>query len=75
MSKGERRIYVVSKRSGTDPQERLVRATVKGQALRHVAEAVFDVRVAKQSDLERLLPTVKVEEAVETNPTQEKLPV
>ena len=41
----------------------LVRAANRAQAVRHVAEGVFAVKVASQEDLVELLPTVKVADA------------
>jgi len=47
----QKRIYVV----GTPDGVRLVRATVRGQALTHVAQSQFTVRVASQEDLVEFL--------------------
>lgn len=56
------RIYLVSKTDGTD--ERLVRASHKFGAHRHVTLSEYGTRLATQSDLERLLGAgVKVESA------------
>lgn len=72
MAKAEKRIYIVKLKAGGAP-ERLINGLSKAQAIRHVAADLLTVEVAKQSDLVRLLPTVKVEEA--TEPDQEKLPI
>lgn len=59
----ETRIYLVRRMSGdTIAEERLVRASHRTAALRHVVEGTHLVEVASQSDLERMLPTgAKVE--------------
>ena len=60
------RIYAVEviEEESTDERTRLVRAANNSQALRHVAQLHFKVRVASQEDLEILLPSgVKVEQA------------
>jgi hypothetical protein len=56
------RIYVVEKTDGTS--ERLVRASHKFGAHRHVTLSEYGTRLASQADLERLLGAgVKVESA------------
>jgi len=55
----QKRIYVV----GTPDGVRLVRATVRSQALTHVAQSQFTVRVASQEDLVEYLGEVEVENA------------
>ena len=63
------RIYVASDSAGKS--ERLVRATHPGHALRHV----FKVRVASQSDLERLISRgARVEDAINAQPEQSAEP-
>lgn len=55
----QKRIYVV----GTPDGVRLVRATVRSQALTHVAQSDFTVRVASQEDLvEYLGEGIKIED-------------
>lgn len=55
----QQRIYLV----GTpDNQTRLVRATVRSQALTHVANSLFKVRVASQDDLvDAITSGIKIE--------------
>ena len=67
MAKGtaEKRIYIVTTKKLSSP-ERLVRGLTKAQAMRFVADSLLHVEVAKQVDLVRLLPTTKIEEAVES---------
>lgn len=55
----QKRIYVV----GTPDGVRLVRATVRSQALTHVAQSQFTVRVASQEDLVEYLGEIEVENA------------
>lgn len=56
------RVYVVSKADGTD--ERLVRATYRHMAERHIAAQLFRSRIASKDDLERLITSgVRVEQA------------
>lgn len=56
----QKRIYVV----GTPDGVRLVRATVRSQALTHVAQSQFTVRVASQEDLvEYLGDGIEIENA------------
>jgi len=56
---------------GHDGKPRLVRTSHPNNALRHVAETAFTVRVATQDDLIELLPQgVKVEQ-----PQAEQLPL
>lgn len=60
------RIYVVSSKSNiaSDRGNRLVRASNPSQALRHVAEGLFDVEVASQDQLVDLAGKgIKVENA------------
>lgn len=57
------RIYIVG---SSDPHQpvRLVKAAVRQQALTHVAQSIFTVRVASQDDLVKALSNgVKVENA------------
>lgn len=62
----QKRIYVV----GTPDGVRLVRATVRGQALNHVAQSQFTVRVASQEDLvEYLGDGFKIENARHEQPS------
>lgn len=57
------RIYIVGSNDPAHPV-RLVKATVRQQALTHVAQSVFTVRVASQDDLVKALGDgVKVENA------------
>jgi hypothetical protein len=74
MSTGTR-IYVVSDKAGTTdkPQHRLIEAVNPSQALRHVAEGLFDVEVASQKALVRLAGEgIKVEEASAKPQTQQQ---
>lgn len=48
------RVYIVTSKEGS---ERLVNASLRQQALSHVANCDYTVRVASQQDLVRLLPT------------------
>ena len=53
--------------------QRLVRAASPAQAVRHVANNQFDVRVSTQTDLENLINAgVKVETAGATNDTEKE---
>ncbi len=57
------RIYIVGSNDPAHPV-RLVKATVRQQALTHVAQTLFTVRVATQDDLVKALSDgVKVENA------------
>jgi len=57
------RIYIVGSNDPAHPV-RLVKAAVRQQALTHVAQSVFTVRVASQDDLVKALGDgVKVENA------------
>ena len=58
MNKHETRIYVVA---DSDGHERLVRTSHRAYAMQYVTKTTFKVRVANQTDLERLLPCVAVE--------------
>lgn len=61
------RIYVVT--DSSTKAERLVRATFRATAVRHVAQSHFAARAATQDDLERLITAgVRVEQAVEPAP-------
>jgi hypothetical protein len=53
----QKRIYLV----GTPDGVRLVRATVRTQALTHVANSQYTVRVATQEDLVEYLGQVEIE--------------
>lgn len=64
------RIYVVEPLDAA-ADERLVRATHRGQALAHVAELSYRVRVATQDDLVRLLDSSAVESAIGLRKPQE----
>lgn len=58
------RVYVVEKTNGTE--QRLVRATYKHMAVRHVAEHQYRARVASKDDLVSLITSgVRVEDAAE----------
>lgn len=69
----DKRIYLVAPstpKDGAPPSalgERLIRATNVAQARNHAARETFAVNVASQDDLVRLLGTVKVENAGETD--------
>jgi len=67
------RIYVVHDTRANPTGNRLVRATSKNQALRHVAQDAFAVDIAKQNSLVFLLEQgVKVEDAgAESEPEQQ----
>ena len=57
------RIYIIGSNDPAHPV-RLVKAAVRQQALTHVAQSVFTVRVASQDDLVKALSDgVKVENA------------
>jgi hypothetical protein len=56
-SMSQKRIYLV----GTPDGVRLVRATVRTQALTHVANSQYTVRVATQEDLVEYLGQVEIE--------------
>lgn len=58
MDRHETRIYVVT---DTDGHERLVRTSHRAYAMQYVTRTTFNCRVANQRDLERLLPSVAVE--------------
>lgn len=59
------RIYVVNDTRANPSRQRLVRATSRAQALRHVAQDSFAVEVAGQNALVFLLGNgVQVEDAV-----------
>ena len=63
MSTGTR-IYVVNRKG--DPTPRLVRATYRTTAIRHVSLADYSARVATQTDLETLITQgVRVELAAD----------
>lgn len=63
----KKRVYVVQNTSDEGAAPRLVRATSKSAALRHVTEGVFDVRSAKPADFESAMSAgTRVEEAAET---------
>ncbi len=67
----KQRIYLVKTPDGNT---RLVRATVRSQALSHVAATLMDVRVPSQDELfEAAASGVKVEEF--KNPDQKELDV
>jgi hypothetical protein len=54
-----KRIYLVGTKDGV----RLVRATVRQQALTHVANSLFEIRVASQDDLvDALQKGIKIEQ-------------
>ena len=67
----QQRVYIV----GTPDQKvRLVKATVRQQALTHVANHLFTVRVASQDDLIRALKEgIEVENC--RDPEQPELPL
>jgi len=61
------RVYVVADADGKN--ERLIRATYRHMAERHVARKMFRSRIASKDDLERLiLSGVKPEAAIEIEP-------
>ncbi len=69
--KAETRIYVVAGGGGKD---RLIRATSRAQAVRHVAAGVFKVKVASQDDLIRILTAGgSTETAVDVSGTDQPL--
>jgi hypothetical protein len=54
-----KRIYIVGTKEGV----RLVKATVRQQALTHVANSLFEIRVASQDDLvDALGKGIKIEQ-------------
>jgi hypothetical protein len=66
------RVYVVANTDGT--QERLVRASYRHMAERHVAAKLFVSRIATKDDLERLITAgVRVEQAVEPPPHDQQV--
>jgi hypothetical protein len=61
------RVYIVANADGTT--ERLVRASYRHMAERHVAEQLFRTRIATKDDLERLITAgVRVERAQDVAP-------
>lgn len=63
------RIYLVTHRDSA--VEHLVKASQRHSALSHVATSDYDVRKAQEDDLERLLPTLPVEVAINKKMTAE----
>ena len=61
------RIYLVTDQ--TTQAQRLIEAAHQAQAIRHVAQKRYSVRVARQSDLIALLPNGAVVECAETTET------
>jgi hypothetical protein len=67
------RIYLIGSNDPALPT-RLVKATVRQQALTHVAQSVFTVRVATQDDLVQGLSSgMKIENAADAD--QHQLPL
>lgn len=68
-----KRIYIIGSSDPSLPV-RLVKATIRQQALTHVAQSVFTVRVATQDDLVNGLSSgIKIENA--TDADQPDLPL
>lgn len=65
------RTYVVADADGKN--ERLVRASYRHMAERHVAAQLFRSRIASKDDLERLLVAgVRIEQASDKPPTNDE---